>query len=84
MYFIGKDDGPSVEEYINHLKKQMEITWGHHLYEYPTNDVGIWWDSYGLQNEEIKAHSNEEYVKFILERWFHNVKFSCNNFLLQV
>jgi hypothetical protein len=91
MYFTGKDDGPSIEEYIKEMKiimgKVMEIL-GRLEFK---GDAAIWWNF--LNYDKMKALSDEEYEKVFLDKWSHVVKkdkkstrdlFSCDNFILQV
>jgi hypothetical protein len=55
MYFLGKDDGPSIEEYIKWINSKHPILTKIDLYLNLMDDVCIWWDSYGLKYEEIMA-----------------------------
>jgi hypothetical protein len=63
------------------------------LYMNLKDDAFIWWNSYGLNYEEIKSLSDEECEKLYLDRWSHSKKkyneihrglFLCGNSILQV
>jgi hypothetical protein len=71
MYFTGKDDGPSIEEYIKWKKIGNPITWKIRLAYSLMDDACIWWDSYGLNCEEMMALSDEAFEKLFLEKWSH-------------
>jgi len=72
-------------------KIQYPITSKINIYYRLMDIARIWWDSYGLNYEEMKEFPNVEYEKLALDKWSHVVQkdkkttgdlFSCDNFVL--
>jgi hypothetical protein len=89
MYFTGKDDGPSIEEFLNIGSHSWKEHWKVFLNLSLQGDAHIWWNS--LSFRKMMALSDEEFEKFLLEKWSHakgkersKGLFSCGKSILQV
>jgi len=90
MYFTGKDDELSIEEYIKEVKSSFGMFW---KMTFPLKLRGNAVIFISLLNyAKMKDLSNEEYEEVFLDRWSHVMNndkkrntdlFSCEN-LLQV
>jgi len=67
MKFIGSDDGPTIEEFIAFLKEQYSNMWRPWLYFCIQDDAWRWWEP--LNKDELRVLSDEDYEKFLLDRW---------------
>jgi hypothetical protein len=61
MYFTGKDDGPSIEEYIKSQKSLWKENWKFCLHMVSKKMLAIWWKSFGLCEDD--GTFNEAYEK---------------------
>jgi hypothetical protein len=91
MFFTGKDDGPSIEEFIKDRKSSKKENWKDLVVCKLQGDATIWWKS--LNYNKMMALSDEEFEKLFLDKWSHAKKndkernkglFSCGNSILQV
>jgi hypothetical protein len=89
MYFIGNDEGPSIEDFLKSQKSEWKEQWKFFLHICLREDSHTWWNS--LSNRKMMALSDEEFEKVLLEKWPHaKIKernkglFSCGNSILQV
>ena len=57
MFFTGKFDGPSIEEYIKCAKSLWKNSWIFGLCLGVKDDATIWWDS--LHFDNMKERFNE-------------------------
>jgi len=62
MYSTGKDDGPTMGEYIKEMKYLWERNWKLGLYMGLKYDVAIWWDLLNLNM--IRGLSNKHMRKY--------------------
>jgi hypothetical protein len=91
MKFLGKIDGPTIEEYITYWKKRCSYVWILCLSTYLVDTTAIWCES--LNHDKLKTLSNDEFEQVFLDKWSHAKKkdieshkglFSCGNILFQV
>ena len=91
MFFTGKDDSPSIEEYIQYQTSSWKYCWRICLHYGFQEDARIWWNSFNYN--ELMTLSDEAYVKLILDYWFYTKckdeesskgLLSCENSILKV
>jgi len=72
LYFTGKDDGPTIEEFIKQHKCVWKNSWKWWAVEDFKDEAATWW---GLLNQ-TKCYNlpHEEFEKFLLDRWSHTRK----------
>ena len=66
MQFIGNDDGLTIEEFIAFLKEQYGNVWRIGICLCLQDDTCRWWES--LNKDKLRALSDEDYEKFLLNR----------------
>lgn len=66
LEFLGKGDGPSIEEYIKYWKGKYPITWTICIMKHLVDDSWIWGASLNLDN--MLALTNEIYEHVFLDR----------------
>jgi hypothetical protein len=69
LYFTGRDDGHSIEEYIQYDKSVWKENWKSHLHWGFKDEVLIWWQSFDYS--EWMPYSEEASEKSILDKWSH-------------
>ena len=67
MYFTGKDDGPSIENFIKEEKLAWKKNWRGLVSLHLQDDAFIWWAP--LKYSKTMALSDEEFEKMFLDRW---------------
>jgi hypothetical protein len=91
MFFIGKYDDISIEEYIKSIESLWGNQWKNRVWLSLKDDVMVWW--YEVKSEAIHALSDKEYENLFLDKWSHaKIKykdytkglFSHGNSILQV
>lgn len=85
MYFTGKGDGASVEEFIQYFKERYEHFWRRLVPLCLRYDAHIWW--HFLNSDKKEKISNEEFEQVLLDMWYHAKKkakglYPCGNILL--
>jgi hypothetical protein len=90
MSFTGKDDGPSIEEFLK-AEKSIWKNWKGIVLIRLRGDAALWWRS--LDYDKMMALSDEEFEKVFLDKWSHmkckdkditKSLFSCGKSILQV
>ena len=71
-YFIGKDVGFSIEEFLNHLKARVSNNWRFWIEFYLKDEAMVWYNS--LDNSKMKTLSHKDFEKVISDKWSHNWK----------
>jgi len=66
MSFIGKNDGPDIEEYIKWMKLKYPTTWKENMYIHLKDEALIWCNSLDLF-KKIKI-PDEEHERLLLNR----------------
>jgi hypothetical protein len=69
MYFTGKCDGPSIEEFIKERRSAWEVNWLHWVDLELQGDAAIWWKS--LDYKEMMTLYNGEFEKIFLDKLSH-------------
>jgi hypothetical protein len=69
MHFTRKDDGLSIEEYIQFCKSVWKERWKYCLHYSFKDDSRIRWQSFNFC--ELMALSNEVYEKLVIDQWSH-------------
>lgn len=91
LYFTGRDNGSTIEEYIKERKSLREKHWKFWAVANFEDEAATWWEL--LNKMKCSNLPNEEFEKFILDRWSHARKqdnekhvglFSTSIYLLQV
>jgi len=59
--FLGKDDSPTIEEFIQKLKSLYGIFWMSIVPISLKEEAAIWWNSLGIK--DLSKFSNEEFEK---------------------
>jgi hypothetical protein len=80
MFFTGKDDGPSIEEFLKDLKSFWKENWKHWVGSQLKGDAAIWWKSHSYS--QLLKLSDEALEKFILDKWSHVDKGSNKSLFL--
>jgi hypothetical protein len=75
MFFTRKYGGPSIEEFINSQKSFWKHKWNCHLHYGFTEFSLIWWNSYGINYEDMMELSDATIEKIILDKWYHAKKY---------
>jgi hypothetical protein len=88
MIFAGKDDGPSIEEFLKEGRFIQKTNWKGIIDLHLQGDVTIWYKS--LDYGKMRALSDEEFDQVFLDKWSRakskekkKCLFSCDNFILQ-
>ena len=70
--FTGKDNGPTIEEYIKKQKSLWKNNWKWWVLELFREEAATWW---GLLNK-TKCYNlpDEKFEKLLLDRWSHAKK----------
>jgi len=69
LLFKGKDNGPTIEEYIKKQKWLWDNNWKWWVVQNFTDEAATWW---GLLNQKKCSNlPNEEFEKLLLDRWSH-------------
>ena len=69
LYFTGKDDGPTIEEFIQRIKSEYGICWKGMVRLNLTEEADRWWRSLGIK--QLDDLSDKEFEKLLLDRWSH-------------
>lgn len=65
--FTGKDDSPTIEEFIPKLKSLYRIFWKSIVPISLKEEAAIWWNSLGIK--DLSKFSNEEFEKLLMDKW---------------
>lgn len=68
-YFTTKDNGPTIEEFIEKQKSLREKRWKTFIWLGLRDEVAIWWSS--LDETKLYKLSDEEFEKVLLDKWSH-------------
>jgi hypothetical protein len=91
MYFTGKYDGPSIEDFLKSHKSEWKGQWKSFVDWGFKGDALKWWKSF--HHSEWMSLSEEALEKLILDKWSHTKSkdkditkslFSCDKSILQV
>jgi len=67
LHFIGKDDGPTIEEFIQRLKSKYWICWKTTVRVHLTEEADRWYSS--LDYKQLLKLSDAEFEKVLLDKW---------------
>ena len=65
LYFTRKDDGPTIEEFIQRTKSNFGICWKSTARLNLTDEADRWWRSLGIK--QFNALLDKEFEKFLLD-----------------
>ena len=68
-YFTGKDNGPTIEKHIKIQKSLWPEHWKFWVVTKFKDEAAIWWKL--LNQKKCSNLPDEEFEKFILDRWSH-------------
>ena len=71
-YFTRKDDGISIQEYLEENKIKWYIVWKFWAAYYLKDDVKLWWES--LNRDKMKTLLDKEFEQVFLDKWYHAKK----------
>jgi len=71
-FFTGNDVGFSIEEFLKDLKARVSNNWRFWIEFYLKDEAMVWYNS--LDYSKMKALSDEDFEKVILDKWSHNLK----------
>ena len=65
LYFIGNNDGSSIEECIKNCKSKWEKSWRLWINAYFKDDGKVWW--FSLDSRKMEALSGEYFEEVFLD-----------------
>jgi len=69
MIFTGKDDGLTIEKFIESQKRDCPWCWKEKIGYYLKDEAAIWWKS--LESEILKLCCADKIEKLFLDKWSH-------------
>ena len=70
LFFTGKDDGPTIEEFIKDRKHIFKTDWRGKVWLFLIDEAAKWWWN-SLDHKQLTKLSDEEFEKLLLDRWSH-------------
>jgi hypothetical protein len=67
MHFNGRDEVPSIEEYVKNIKSSCGLLWQVGIWINLRDDASKWWNE--VKYDEIFELSDKEYENLFLDKW---------------
>jgi len=67
LYFTGKDNGPTIEEFIQRINSKYGICWKAIVRLNLTEEANRWWKSLGIK--QLDDLSDKEFEKLFMDKW---------------
>ena len=67
LCFTRKDNGPTIEEFIQRIKFKYGVFWKAILWLNLTEEADLWWNSLGIK--QLDDLSDEEFEKLFMDKW---------------
>ena len=67
-FFTGKDDGPTIEEFIKELKRMFKTDWRGKVWLFLIDEASTWW-SKSLNHKQLTKLSDAKFEKVLLDKW---------------